>query len=121
MQCHFSATFNSTGAVAPGCPVEITPERMLVQYRGEGVAECRSTAFGDSTKDIYWRVGQRKVKGTQWSVDIHEDWDPKPVCVGTFVGLGECEKPLDFTMYSKYSMLGCCCVLMFLTIICILK
>ncbi|KAM4598496.1 hemicentin-1-like [Polymixia lowei] len=85
----------------PECPIEILPERMVVEYQSRGSATCISTStISTNLKEIYWQVPQRIINSTQWLVDVHEDWDPRPVCYATFEGIGKCQKSLDFTMYS---------------------
>ncbi|KAF7665990.1 hypothetical protein LDENG_00122260 [Lucifuga dentata] len=85
------------------CPVKITPDRMVVQYQGQGLEATCSPTSPESTnvKEIYWQVSQGIIKGTRLFVSTREDWDPRPVCTATFVGIGTCSKPLDFIIYKK--------------------
>ncbi|XP_076608323.1 hemicentin-1 [Chaetodon auriga] len=85
------------------CPIEISPDRMVIQYQSRGQsATCKPTSTGSRNKDgeIYWQVQQgTKTDGASWSADTHEDWDPRPQCTATFKGIGTCHKDLDFTLY----------------------
>lgn len=108
---NISPTLRSTGAKRE-CPVEITPDRMVVQYQSRGqTATCTATSTGSMNKDgeIYWQVQQGiKTNGTSWFVDAQKDWDARPVCTATFKGIGTCQKHLSFTLYSMY-----CCLLFY--------
>ncbi|KAF1379666.1 hypothetical protein PFLUV_G00178390 [Perca fluviatilis] len=89
---------NGTGPSAgQECPIEITPERMVVQYQSRGQnATCKST--NSHVKEIYWQGVQNK--GTSWwSVDTYEDWDLRPVCNAMLKSTESCQKHLNFTLY----------------------
>uniref|UniRef100_A0A3P9K4V3 Ig-like domain-containing protein n=1 Tax=Oryzias latipes TaxID=8090 RepID=A0A3P9K4V3_ORYLA len=83
------------------CPIQITPDAMVLQYQsGEQQATCGPTSTESSNvKKIYWKANQSSINGTNWTPDTKEDWDPKPVCHGVFNGIGECQKPLHYTLY----------------------
>ena len=95
---------HSSGA-GQECPIEITPERMVVQYQD---TEQRATCDATQTDhphviEIYWQVLHGvKIDGSSWSVDTHNNWDPKPVCTAIFKVRGICQKHLNFTLYSMY-------------------
>ncbi|CAL8273606.1 unnamed protein product [Lota lota] len=83
------------------CPIEITPERLVMPYGGQTSVTC-----GNSTEDasrnmigVFWRVGQRVVNGAQWDVEKDTDWDLRAECIATFSGIGECSKRFDVTFY----------------------
>lgn len=88
------------------CPVEITPDRMVIQYQSRGQnATCKPTSTSSINKEgkIYWQVLQgTETDGAHWLVDTDKDWDPRPVCTATFKGIGTCQKHLNFTLYSMY-------------------
>lgn len=98
-------TLCSTGATQ-SCPLEISPEQMLIEYQGESQdATCKPTPDGLTNQEgaISWQVQQGiKTNSTSWSADTNNDWDARPVCMGTFTGQGTCQKHLDFTLYSMY-------------------
>ncbi|XP_039973461.1 hemicentin-1-like [Xiphias gladius] len=84
------------------CPIEITPERMVIPYQGTSRnATCKTTSTSTrNVKEIYWQDLQGiKTYSESWHVDTHKDWDPRPVCTATFVGIGACHKTLNFTLY----------------------
>ncbi|XP_070779077.1 vascular cell adhesion protein 1 [Enoplosus armatus] len=94
---------NGTGSSAkPECPIEITPDRMVIQYQGRGqYATCKPTPSGSRNLEgeIYWQgLPGIKINTTSWLVDT-QDWDPRPVCTATFVGIGKCQKYLNFDLY----------------------
>lgn len=84
------------------CPVKITPDAMVLQYRSRSQpATCVPTSTNSTdVSEIYWELhdGGRTVDGI-WLADTTEDWDARPVCVATFRGIGTCHKPLDFILY----------------------
>ncbi|KAF0032855.1 hypothetical protein F2P81_015145 [Scophthalmus maximus] len=86
------------------CPIEITPDRMVLRYRGPSQnAACRLTsaaAAGNVKEKTHgWDVRGFVTFNESWSADTREDWDARPVCTATFWGMGECNKSLDFTLY----------------------
>ncbi|XP_047199831.1 hemicentin-1 [Hippoglossus stenolepis] len=84
----------------PECPIEITPHRMVIPYRGPTqTAACKPTSDDGNVKGIYWEVHGIKIHNEKWSPDTREDWDPRPVCNATFKGLGTCRKAVHFTLY----------------------
>lgn len=78
---------------------------MVLQYQSwKQQATCEPTSTESSNvKKIYWKANQSSINSTKWTPDTKEDWDPKPVCHGVFNGIGECQKPLHYTLYSKYT------------------
>ncbi|KAL3053555.1 hypothetical protein OYC64_005979 [Pagothenia borchgrevinki] len=96
-----TATVTVKGA-GQECPIEITPERMVVQYQDtEQRATCDATPTDHPhVNEIYWQVLHGvKIDSSSWSVDTHNDWDPKPVCTAIFKVRGICQKHLNFTLY----------------------
>ncbi|KAM9346625.1 hemicentin-2-like [Symphorus nematophorus] len=98
------ALSNGTGPSAePECPIEITPDKMVVEYRGSGqTATCNATSTGarNLEGEVSWEVqGGVRTDSASWSVNTHEDWNESPVCTATFKGIGRCHKRLDFTLY----------------------
>ncbi|XP_034075869.1 hemicentin-1-like [Gymnodraco acuticeps] len=96
-----TATVTVKGA-GQECPIEITPERMVVQYQDrEQRATCNATSTDHPhAKEIYWQVLHGdKIDSSSWSVDTYKDWDPKPVCTAIFNVRGMCQKHLNFTLY----------------------
>ncbi|XP_069381356.1 hemicentin-1 [Paralichthys olivaceus] len=84
------------------CPIEVTPHRMVIPYRGPTqIAECRVTSeSARNVEAIYWEVLQGTVINAEnWSADTSEDWDPRPVCIATFTGLGTCHKAVNYTLF----------------------
>ncbi|KAK9534774.1 hypothetical protein VZT92_007197 [Zoarces viviparus] len=88
---------------SPECPIEITPDRMVVPYKGGGQQRATCTPTPSASPhllDIYWQVGQGdRTNNTTWFTDASEDWDLKPVCTATFTVTGPCQKHLDYTLY----------------------
>uniref|UniRef100_A0A3B4XKQ6 Ig-like domain-containing protein n=1 Tax=Seriola lalandi dorsalis TaxID=1841481 RepID=A0A3B4XKQ6_SERLL len=92
-------TLRSTDA-SQECPIEITPDRMVVQYQGAiQAATCKLTSSNSNLIERYWQVENNKIYNESWYVNTRKDWDSRPVCAGTFVGLGACHKPLNLTLY----------------------
>lgn len=91
----------STGAKQE-CPIEISPNRMVVGYQGPSqTAKCTKTTGNDA--EMFWQVTSDIRNDSEiWTANTHEDWDAKPFCNATIVGIGNCKKPLDFTLYSMY-------------------
>ncbi|CAB1454197.1 unnamed protein product [Pleuronectes platessa] len=85
----------------PECPIEITPHRMVIPYRGPTqTAVCKPTsASAGNVNETYWEVHGIKFNKDNWSPETREDWDPRPVCTITFRGLGPCQKAVNFTLY----------------------
>ncbi|XP_078125559.1 hemicentin-1 [Sander vitreus] len=81
------------------CPIEITPDRMVIQYQSRGQnATCKPTSTNsEHVNEIYWQGFQNK--GTSWSVDTYKDWDPRPVCTANFKVIGTCQKHLNYILY----------------------
>ncbi|XP_031168179.1 hemicentin-2-like isoform X2 [Sander lucioperca] len=81
------------------CPIEITPDRMVIQYQSRSQnATCKPTPTSSKhVNEIYWQGFQNK--GTSWSVDTYKDWDLRPVCTANFTVIGTCQKHLNFTLY----------------------
>ncbi|XP_062264458.1 hemicentin-1-like [Platichthys flesus] len=99
---HVSKTVRLTVKDAkPECPIEITPHRMVIPYRGPTqTAACKPTSAGaSSVTEISWEVHGIKFYNESWSPETREDWDPRPFCTATFRGLGPCQKYLNFTLY----------------------
>lgn len=87
------------------CPVEISPSSMVIQY-GEPnqKATCApsSGSLRNQEGEIFWQVqGAIRTTNASWWVDTTKDWDPRPVCTATFSGIGTCQKPLHFILYSE--------------------
>ncbi|KAM6965923.1 hemicentin-2-like [Tautogolabrus adspersus] len=83
------------------CPIEITPDRMVIEYQGRSQnATCKAISnLSGNVKEIYWQDKQGIKTSTSWSADTYKDWDPRPVCTATFEGIGSCQKRLNFTLY----------------------
>ncbi|XP_059204482.1 hemicentin-1-like [Centropristis striata] len=108
--CHASNDYGNVSETAKvtvkgarqECPIEITPDRMVVEHQSPGQrATCKPTSSGSGhVNEIYWQLGQDvKTNSTSWLVDTDNDWDPRPVCTATFKVIGTCQKQLDFTLY----------------------
>ncbi|KAF3700028.1 Hemicentin-2 Precursor [Channa argus] len=83
------------------CPIEITPDRMLIRYKNTSQsAKCKVTSTDRNVKELYWQdTSGIKIFNESWLIDPHKDWDPRPVCFATFVGIGKCHKHLNITLY----------------------
>lgn len=95
---------NGTGPRAEQeCPIQITPDRMVVEYKGTAPsATCTPTTMvpGNIEEEIHWEVqGGVQFNSTSWSPNTHEDWDPRPFCTAKFKGIGRCKKDLNFILY----------------------
>lgn len=95
----------STGADRV-CPVVITPDRMVIQYRDSTPSvKCQPipTASRNVKEIPYWEVPQgNSTEMVTWEPDTQNDWDPRPACTGMFDGMEKCQKLLDYTLYSTY-------------------
>ncbi|XP_036945278.1 hemicentin-2-like [Acanthopagrus latus] len=87
------------------CPVVITPDRMVIQYRDSTPSvKCQPipTASRNVKEIPYWEVPQgNSTKMVTWEPDTQNDWDPRPACTGMFDGMEKCQKLLDYTLYKK--------------------
>uniref|UniRef100_A0A3B3HA18 Ig-like domain-containing protein n=1 Tax=Oryzias latipes TaxID=8090 RepID=A0A3B3HA18_ORYLA len=96
-----SLSNGSESSAKQECPIQITPDAMVLQYQSwkqQATCEPTSTEYSN-VKEIYWKANQSSINSTKWTPDTKEDWDPKPVCHGVFNGIGECQKPLHYTLY----------------------
>lgn len=84
------------------CPLQITPERMVLEYRGGNQsATCKAlTTTSTNIDEIYWEDDRGKNISLEWVADTH-NWDLRPVCTAKFKGIGICQKTLDVTFYKK--------------------
>ncbi|XP_049416447.1 hemicentin-1-like [Epinephelus fuscoguttatus] len=92
----------SVKGARPECTIEISPDRMVVQYQDRGQnATCEPTpSTSQHLKEIYWQDLQgTRTNSTTWFIDANTDWDPRPVCVATFHVTGSCQKQLKVTLY----------------------
>lgn len=98
--------------VVPNCPIEVTPNRMVVRYQSLGQpANCTSATKGKgSIQSIYWKDQYgNKTDGPSWSVHTYNSWDLKPRCVAEFQhGSQTCEKELSIIVYSKFCLFALC-------------
>lgn len=84
------------------CPIEINPDRMLLQYQSvEKIAMCKTVASPANVRDIHWQISDIDVSSEVWIPDTQKDWDPRPVCIATFAGIETCQKSLNFTLYKE--------------------
>nr|XP_004552193.1 hemicentin-1 isoform X1 [Maylandia zebra] len=83
------------------CPLEITPNPMVLEYRSRAQgATCSSTsAISTNVKRMYWEGVESD--NMTWFTNTNEDWGMTPVCTATFQGIGKCQKSLNFTLYKK--------------------
>ncbi|RVE69668.1 hypothetical protein OJAV_G00080310 [Oryzias javanicus] len=84
------------------CPIQIIPDTMVLQYQSwaQQAACIPMSTESSNVKKIYWKANHRRTNGTEWTPDTEDDWDPHPVCHGVFNGIGECHKPLHYTLYN---------------------
>lgn len=82
------------------CPIDITPDTMVISYRdkAKNVTCTPTSTISTNVKKIHWK-GIGKTNSTVWRVNTNTDWDRTPVCAATFEGLEPCEKPLNFILY----------------------
>ncbi|XP_056869919.1 hemicentin-1-like [Takifugu flavidus] len=85
------------------CPIEITPEKMVIPYQSKGQSvTCRPTTSGSRNIEgkVSWQLQDgNKTGSSELSVDPSKDWDLQPICTATFRGIGPCSKPFHFTLY----------------------
>ncbi|XP_063328163.1 hemicentin-1-like isoform X2 [Pelmatolapia mariae] len=83
------------------CPLEITPNPMVLEYRSRAQgATCSSTsAISTNVERMYWEGVESD--NMTWFANTNEDWGMTPVCTATFQGIGKCKKSLSFTLYKK--------------------
>ncbi|CAJ1075304.1 uncharacterized protein LOC109989268 [Xyrichtys novacula] len=85
------------------CPIEVTPDRMVIQYQGRSEkATCKPMSnISSNVEKLYWQDQENNSTNNSisWSVDTHKDWNSKPECIGSFVGKGECRKRLNVILY----------------------
>lgn len=97
----FTPTLLFTGAELE-CPIEISPKEVVLQYQGTTQSvECKSKTNETNVKEIFWTQQGDKISNTHWVADTDGDWDPQLVCYGEFIGMGNCSKALQYTLYSK--------------------
>lgn len=109
-------TFVFPKHVIPGvCPIEITPNRMVVQYQSKGQpATCRSIT-NDQDLDLSWMDRRGKTSGTIWSVNTYDRFDFKPSCAAKSKHNNSvCQEPLDIVVYSRLSLFALCGHVMFI-------
>lgn len=94
----------STGA-RQECPIEMSPEKMVVEYQSKGqYVTCRPTTSGSRNieGEVSWQLQHgNRIDSAVLLVNLSKDWDIQPVCIATFRGIGPCYKPLNFTLYSR--------------------
>lgn len=87
----------------PECPVEITPDTMVVKYQSRGHrATCQPTSTSASNvRQKYWLDLQTNltVVNDDWLPDTHNGWYSRPACFGHFHGIGTCHKNLKLIIY----------------------
>nr|XP_046271831.1 uncharacterized protein LOC124073572 [Scatophagus argus] len=84
------------------CPIEISPERMVIQYQSRSqTVTCNQTSSGSRNKgDVFWKLQGIETNSASWVVDTQKHWDPRPVCTFIFNGAELCNKSLNFyTLY----------------------
>lgn len=116
-----SSPLFSTGT-EPECPITITPSTMVMQHQSDRqIATCMATSSSLSNlQEIYWTSTKGSIEdNTTWWADSHKDWDARPVCKATFKGIGQCQKTLNFILYSQYSSVFffCCHQLSYILIL----
>uniref|UniRef100_A0A8C5F9D5 Ig-like domain-containing protein n=1 Tax=Gadus morhua TaxID=8049 RepID=A0A8C5F9D5_GADMO len=89
-----------------GCPIMITPSRIVVQYGSPFHADCSSCVNG-SCKETKWETptGSKEtlnnsnngINKTRWNVDHATEWDIKPMCYEDTNA--DCCTVLAFTLY----------------------
>ncbi|XP_033827630.1 hemicentin-1-like [Periophthalmus magnuspinnatus] len=83
------------------CPLQISPERMVLEYNSARKTATCKTHPTSANEDIYWLDNSGNNNSSdEWVADTH-NWNANPVCKGVFKGIGECEKKLDFILYKK--------------------
>ncbi|XP_069051870.1 vascular cell adhesion protein 1 isoform X5 [Lepisosteus oculatus] len=92
------------GAV-PDCPLEISPQRVVVRYGDPVTANCTTT---QTARGIGWEatVGstgmKADVQSVTWNVSSLTDWTAEPKCYGNFLTEPkQCRKNLNISLY-KY-------------------
>ncbi|XP_068193425.1 intercellular adhesion molecule 5 isoform X2 [Antennarius striatus] len=84
------------------CPLEMSPDRMVVEYQSTVQAAVCVSQLVDSRFVVQWEVQYgHGTNGSLWKVDTQRDWDPRPVCTATLNGVGICQKHLNFTLYKS--------------------
>uniref|UniRef100_A0A672IYR1 Ig-like domain-containing protein n=1 Tax=Salarias fasciatus TaxID=181472 RepID=A0A672IYR1_SALFA len=87
----------------PECPIEITPETLIVEYQNQGrPATCQPTSTSAShVRQIYWQDLQdnRTFDVIDWLPDTYNNWYSRPACFGDFQGIGTCHKKLKVIIY----------------------
>lgn len=84
------------------CPLHISPERIVLEYNSERKsATCKALTTSTNVIEIFWQ-DNRGIKNSslEWVADTR-NWDPRPVCNGTFKGIGPCHKTLDIILYKQ--------------------
>uniref|UniRef100_A0A3Q0RKT0 Ig-like domain-containing protein n=1 Tax=Amphilophus citrinellus TaxID=61819 RepID=A0A3Q0RKT0_AMPCI len=83
------------------CPLEISPNPMVIEYksRAQG-ATCSSVSTNsENVLRIHWEGV--KTDNMTWWANTSEDWTLRPVCTGIFQGIGKCNNSLNYTLYKK--------------------
>ncbi|KAJ0057915.1 hypothetical protein NL108_003061, partial [Boleophthalmus pectinirostris] len=86
------------------CPLQIKPERMVLEYNSERKSATCRTISPTNSNEIYWlEKGGNNTSSKEWVADTR-NWTASPVCEGTFNGIGTCRKKLDFILYSMFDI-----------------
>ncbi|KAJ7992520.1 hypothetical protein DPEC_G00279530 [Dallia pectoralis] len=80
----------------PVCPIKLSTDSVVIKYGDEVSVSCINTA---SVEDMYWIIDSQHVNNTTWSVKSRLNWDTTARCTGIFLGIGNCHKPLNITVY----------------------
>uniref|UniRef100_A0A3B5QTJ6 Hemicentin-2-like n=1 Tax=Xiphophorus maculatus TaxID=8083 RepID=A0A3B5QTJ6_XIPMA len=87
------------------CPIEIHPDSMVLQYQSSGQSANCKAQTNNSANNAYWLIRQKnginKKENINWTPNTHEDWDPRPVCHASFLGIGWCNKTLHYILYKE--------------------
>lgn len=88
-----------------GCPIELSPSRVVVKYGDRVSINCTSKLGNDVVPEIGWEAkeggkGLTATRQLTWTVESLKNWDISPWCY-TWEGDKQCKVTLDIVLYSK--------------------
>ncbi|XP_039541889.1 vascular cell adhesion protein 1-like isoform X8 [Pimephales promelas] len=89
----------STGSYADECPVQLNPQRVIVEFGGFVSADCSTSVphRGMGWEASEGAVPMRRDSLITWRVSNLTEWDIEPICYINYKG--QCTVPLPVTIY----------------------
>jgi len=93
-----------TGTHADECPLQLNPQRVIVEFGGSVSANCSTSV---SHTGMGWEASEGAVPMSNdsliitWRVSDLTDWDIEPMCYINYNKV-QCTVPLPVTIYSEF-------------------